>query len=157
MQNLLWDPTENWLFSGSFDKSIVVWDVGARQGLALELNGHADRLVGISYDKSRKLLISCSADGRIGIWPMNVKRGETPKWLEGDVCQICTMPFFWNVRAMWTQRQIGLRQVGLSHRRVLFCGQGKISRCSTTVVNVAEQFVISVLKHARLCRCWDTK
>jgi hypothetical protein len=42
---------------------------------------------------------------------MNVKRGETPKWLESDNCQICQLPFFWNVRAMWTQKQIGLRQV----------------------------------------------
>jgi hypothetical protein len=42
---------------------------------------------------------------------MNVKRNETPKWLESDNCQICHLPFFWNLRAMWTQKQIGLRQV----------------------------------------------
>ncbi len=111
VQNLLWDSEAAWLFSGSFDTSVVVWDIGARQGLAVELNGHSDRLVGISYDNIRKLLITCSADGHIGVWPMNVKRNETPKWVESDSCQICQLPFFWNVRAMWTQKQLGLRQV----------------------------------------------
>ncbi|UJR21199.1 hypothetical protein I4U23_024296 [Adineta vaga] len=111
VQTLLWDPEAEWLFSGSYDASVVCWDIGAHQGVALELNGHTDRLVGISFDKIRKLLITCSADGHIGIWPMNVKRSETPKWLESDNCQICQLPFFWNVRAMWSQKQLGLRQV----------------------------------------------
>ena len=59
----------------------------------------------------RKLLITCSADGHIGVWPMDIKRNETPKWVESDSCQICRTPFFWNVREMWAQKQIGLRQV----------------------------------------------
>lgn len=111
VQVLVWDPESDMLFSGSFDNSIVVWDIGAHQGHALEFNGHSDRLVGISYDKSHQALISCSADGRIAVWPLNVKRNEIPKWLESDHCQICRLPFFWNLRAMWTQKQIGLRQV----------------------------------------------
>lgn len=111
VQILLWEPESGWLFSGSFDTSVVVWDVGAHQGLALELNGHSDRLVGLSLDKTRKLLLTCSADGRLGAWPLNVKRQETPKWLESDNCQICRLPFFWNLKAMWSQKQIGLRQV----------------------------------------------
>ncbi|CAF0816947.1 unnamed protein product [Rotaria sp. Silwood1] len=127
VQNLLWDAEAEWLFSGSFDTSVIVWDVGTHQGLAVELNGHSDRLVGISYDNLRKLLITCSADGHIGVWPMNVKRNETPKWLESDSCQICHMPFFWNIRAMWTQKQIGLRQ---HHCRK--CGRAVCDKCSQT-------------------------
>ncbi|UJR28285.1 hypothetical protein I4U23_009533 [Adineta vaga] len=127
IQNLLWDVDAAWLFSGSFDTSVVVWDVGAHQGLAVELNGHSDRLVGISYDNLRKLLITCSADGHIGVWPMNVKRNETPKWNESDFCQICHLPFFWNIRAMWIQKQIGLRQ---HHCRK--CGRAVCDKCSQT-------------------------
>lgn len=111
VQTLSWDPDIQWLFSGSFDTSIVVWDIGTHKGVALELNGHSDRLVGISFDKSRQTLVTCSADGYVGVWPMNVKRSETPKWLESDHCQICHLPFFWNINAMWRQKQIGLRQV----------------------------------------------
>lgn len=77
----------------------------------MELNGHSDRLVGIALDKTKRLLVTCSADGRLGVWPLNVKRHETPKWLESDNCQICQLPFFWNLKAMWSQKQIGLRQV----------------------------------------------
>lgn len=127
ISHLLWDNDSSWLFSGSYDTSIVVWDIGAHQGLAVELNGHADRLVGISYDNMRKLLITCSADGRIGVWPMNVKRNETPKWVEEDACQICKLPFFWNLRAMWSQKQIGLRQ---HHCRK--CGRAVCDKCTQT-------------------------
>ncbi|CAF0752734.1 unnamed protein product [Adineta steineri] len=127
VQNLLWDSDAAWLFSGSFDTSVVVWDVGANQGLAVELNGHSDRLVGISYDKSCKILLTCSADGHIGVWPMNVKRNETPKWVESDSCQICHLPFFWNIHAMWVQKQIGLRQ---HHCRK--CGHAVCDKCSQT-------------------------
>lgn len=107
----MWDADSGWLFSASFDTSVVMWDVGAHQGLALELNGHLDRVVGVSYNKLRKQLLTCSADGHVGVWPLTAKRNETPKWLESDHCQICQLPFFWNVRAMWSQKQIGLRQV----------------------------------------------
>ena len=136
ISHLLWDATAKWLFSGSYDKSVVVWDVGAAdQGLAVELNGHSDRLVGISYDNISKLLITCSADGHIGVWPMNVKRNETPKWLEGDSCQICKLPFFWNLRAMWSQKQIGLRQVRIknsNHLKIYLNSLASLSKMWST-------------------------
>ncbi|CAF0962387.1 unnamed protein product [Rotaria sordida] len=127
VQTLSWDPELGWLFSGSFDTSIVVWDIGTHKGIALELNGHSDRLIEISYDKLRKILITCSADGSIGVWPMNVRRNETPKWLESDHCQICQLPFFWNIQAMWKQKQLGLRQ---HHCRR--CGRAVCHGCSQT-------------------------
>ncbi|CAM4880318.1 unnamed protein product [Rotaria socialis] len=127
VQNLLWDPDTKWLYSGSFDTAVIVWDLAAPQGVAVELNGHSDRLVGISYDNLRKLLLTCSADGHIGVWPMNVKRNETTIWLENDSCQICRMPFFWNIREMWTQKQIGLRQ---HHCRK--CGRAVCDKCAQT-------------------------
>ena len=37
---LAWDETRNLLFSGSFDESIIVWDIGGQQGTAFELQGH---------------------------------------------------------------------------------------------------------------------
>jgi WD40 repeat protein len=146
VQTLLWDPESEWLFSGSFDTSVVVWDIGAHQGVALELNGHSERIIGITYDKTRKILLTCSSDGRIGVWPMNVKRSETPKWLESDNCQICHLPFFWNVRAMWTQKQIGLRQVKIFHINELIL---EICFRSIIVVNVAERYVMHVHKHVQ--------
>ena len=37
---LAWDEERSLLFSGSFDKSIIVWDIGGQQGTAFELQGH---------------------------------------------------------------------------------------------------------------------
>ena len=37
---LAWDPENRLLFSGSFDESIIVWDIGGQQGTAFELHGH---------------------------------------------------------------------------------------------------------------------
>lgn len=37
---LAWDPESKLLFSGSFDESIIVWDIGGQKGTALELHGH---------------------------------------------------------------------------------------------------------------------
>jgi len=127
VQTLLWEPEAEWLFSGSYDNTVIVWDIGTKQGRAIELNGHVDRIVGLCYDRPIKILLTCSADGHIGVWPMNVKRNETPKWLENDICQICKSPFFWNVKAMWQQKQIGLRQ---HHCRK--CGRAVCDQCSKT-------------------------
>jgi len=136
VQTLLWDSEAEWLISGSFNTSIVVWDIGANLDIAVELIGHSDRVIGIYYEKSQHKLFTYSADGQIGIWPMNVKRGETPKWLESDNCQICHLPFFWNIRAMWTQKQIGLRQV-----------KNKTQSCSIEIVKISSFFQ----HHCRKC------
>ena len=37
---LAWDPEKRLLFSGSFDESIIIWDIGGQQGTAFELHGH---------------------------------------------------------------------------------------------------------------------
>lgn len=40
IHTLAWDCEKQLLFSGSFDQSIIVWDIGGRQGTAYELQGH---------------------------------------------------------------------------------------------------------------------
>ena len=40
IRSLAWDSEKQILFSGSFDQSIIVWDIGSRQGTAYELQGH---------------------------------------------------------------------------------------------------------------------
>ena len=40
VQCLAWDAEKSLLCSGSFDKSIVVWDIGGQRGTAFELQGH---------------------------------------------------------------------------------------------------------------------
>lgn len=37
---LSWVAGPQLLFSGSFDQSVIVWDVGGRRGTVYELQGH---------------------------------------------------------------------------------------------------------------------
>ena len=71
-------------------------------------------------------LISAGEDCVIVSWNMMAKRKETPEWAESDFCQRCSRPFFWNLKAMYEKKQIGLRQ---HHCRK--CGKAICDACST--------------------------
>ena len=62
---------------------------------------------------------------------MNAMRKVTPDWVESDTCQLCTRAFFWNLRAMIDQKQIGIRQ---HHCR--YCGKAVCDKCSTNRINI---------------------
>ncbi|KPP69406.1 hypothetical protein Z043_111846, partial [Scleropages formosus] len=123
---LCWDPVQRVLFSGSSDHSIIMWDIGGRKGTAIELQGHNEKVQGLCYAPHTRQLISCSSDGGIVIWNMDVRRQETPEWLDSDSCQKCEQPFFWNFKQMWDSKKIGLRQ---HHCRK--CGQAVCGKCSS--------------------------
>lgn len=40
IRTLTWDALHQRLYSGSFDQSVIVWDIGGQQGTAYELQGH---------------------------------------------------------------------------------------------------------------------
>ncbi|XP_060571907.1 WD repeat and FYVE domain-containing protein 2-like [Ruditapes philippinarum] len=125
VRSLAWDVSRSLLFSGSYDQSVIVWDIGGRQGTAFELQGHRDRVQALVYSTASKQLISTADDKIIGIWDMATKRIETPEWAENDHCQKCEKPFFWNFRKMWQEKTIGIRQ---HHCRK--CGKAVCEKCS---------------------------
>ncbi|XP_027048719.1 WD repeat and FYVE domain-containing protein 2-like isoform X1 [Pocillopora damicornis] len=125
VRSLAWDAESKLLFSGSFDESIIVWDIGGQKGTALELHGHITKVQSLCYAPHAKKLISCSEDGIVRIWDMNVKRKETPEWSQSDVCERCGGPFFWNFKGMWSQKAVGVRQ---HHCRK--CGRAVCNECS---------------------------
>ncbi|GFR11393.1 WD repeat and FYVE domain-containing protein 2 [Trichonephila clavata] len=122
---LSWDPERKLLFSGSFDQSIIVWDIGGQQGTAYELQGHHNKVSSLCFANASKQLISGSEDSTIVFWNMKVRRLETPEWADSDYCQRCTKPFFWNIKAMVDQKTIGIRQ---HHCRR--CGKAVCDKCS---------------------------
>lgn len=126
IRSLAWDIQRSLLFSGSFDQSVIVWDIGGRQGTAFELQGHRDKVTSLAYASGSKQLISGSDDGVIGIWHMDVKRTETPAWEDSDTCQKCSVPFFWNFKKMWEEKTLGIRQ---HHCRK--CGKAICNKCSS--------------------------
>ncbi|PIO22710.1 hypothetical protein AB205_0152380, partial [Aquarana catesbeiana] len=123
---MYWDPVQRFLFSGSADHSIILWDIGGRQGRTIILQGHHDKVQGLCYLQLTRQLVSCSVDGGICVWNMDIDREEAPQWLESDSCQKCAQPFFWNIRQMWDTKTLGLRQ---HHCRK--CGQAVCGKCSS--------------------------
>jgi len=122
---LCWDSTSQILYSGSADKSVIMWDIGSKKGTAIELQGHRNKLVSIHYSPSTRQLISTSSEGSLVVWNMEIKRNETPVWQESDQCMKCKQPFFWNFKQMWNEKTIGLRQ---HHCRK--CGIAVCASCS---------------------------
>lgn len=78
---LAWDAERQWLFSGSFDQSVIVWDIGGRRGTAYELQGHRAKVVGLAYSPMRRRLFSADEDGVVMCWDMNAERKEVKKYL----------------------------------------------------------------------------
>ncbi|XKL68203.1 hypothetical protein PGB90_003694 [Kerria lacca] len=125
IRTLTWDSNSRQLFSGSFDQSVVAWDIGGQKGTAYELQGHRNKVTALCYAPEKRILISGGEDNVIIFWEMGVHREETPSWIESNTCQLCCRPFFWNVRAMMDQKQFGIRQ---HHCRG--CGRAVCDKCS---------------------------
>ncbi|KAG8222020.1 hypothetical protein J437_LFUL002781 [Ladona fulva] len=76
---LAWDAGERLLFSGSFDHSVIVWDIGGRKGTAYELQGHHKVVSALCYASAAKQLVSGGEDSILFFWNMAVKRKERGK------------------------------------------------------------------------------
>jgi len=126
IRTLAWDGTKNWLYSGSFDCSIFVWDIGGRKGTVYELHGHRSKVTSVNFSSKHARLLSAGEDSRLVVWDMQETRLETPLWAEADNCQLCNRPFFWNLKSMYDQKQVGLRQ---HHCRR--CGKAVCDYCSS--------------------------
>uniref|UniRef100_A0A2P2I7C9 WD repeat and FYVE domain-containing protein 2-like n=1 Tax=Hirondellea gigas TaxID=1518452 RepID=A0A2P2I7C9_9CRUS len=146
---LTWDGVSQQLFSGSHDHTVMVWDVGGGKGTSYELQGHNGKVRCLYHCGTKKVLVSGAEDGVLVWWDMAASRMVTPEWSESDSCQYCDRPFYWNVRAMINQKQIGLRQ---HHCRM--CGKAVCDQCSSRRTNLpAMGFEFNV----RVCeKCYDT-
>ncbi|KAG8242110.1 WD repeat and FYVE domain-containing protein 2 [Homalodisca vitripennis] len=142
IRTLSWDPQRQRLYSGSFDQVVICWDIGGQQGTAYELQGHHNKVTALSYCSTKLQLISGGEDCTLVFWDMTADRKETPEWVECDTCQLCGRPFFWNIRAMMDQKQLGFRQ---HHCRA--CGRAVCDRCSNrkdTIPNMGFELAVRV-------------
>lgn len=131
VKDLTWVAGPQLLFSGSYDQSVIVWDVGGRRGTVYELQGHTNKVTSLAYANKTQQLVSGGEDSVLVFWEMNDMRKEVCEWIESDTCQLCTRPFFWNLRAILDQRQLGIRQHHCRH-----CGRAVCDKCSTNRINI---------------------
>ncbi len=69
------------------------------------------KLCSLLYSSHTRKLVSSDDDGKVGVWDMSTDRQETAEWAAGSCCEKCSIPFFWNVKQMWAQKTVGVRQV----------------------------------------------
>ncbi|CAF0977825.1 unnamed protein product [Brachionus calyciflorus] len=131
---LSWDAGRKFLFSGSYDKTIICWDIGGQKGTTYDLEGHRDRVQALVFVTLTRQLISGSEDGFIVIWDMDAKRKENPQWKESDFCEYCKIPFIWNIRGMWKQRTMGKRQHHCRRCGAAICDNCSQSRASIPIL-----------------------
>lgn len=139
---LLWEPKDKWLFSAGSDNLVICWDIGGLKGAAYEFQGHRNRVTSLCYSKQTSTLFSGSEDCTIVGWNLKAKREETPQWSDCDSCQRCNKPFFWNLRSMYENKTIGIRQ---HHCRK--CGKAICDDCSnqrTTIPSMGFEFQVRV-------------
>ncbi|KAK0394216.1 hypothetical protein QR680_000626 [Steinernema hermaphroditum] len=122
--SLAWDFSRQMLFSGSSDQLVIMWDLGGKKGQAYELNGHDSKVMRLQYAQEKGRLFSADAAGTLVCWDMMANRIETPDWRSSDNCELCDSPFFWNFKAMWDRKVVGLRQ---HHCRT--CGKAVCGNC----------------------------
>uniref|UniRef100_A0A915CAP5 FYVE-type domain-containing protein n=1 Tax=Parascaris univalens TaxID=6257 RepID=A0A915CAP5_PARUN len=122
--SLAWDSSRQLLFSAATDHLVIMWDIGGKKGQAFELNAHNAKLSCVAYAEGSNRLFSADENGTLVCWDMTAKRLETPEWKSNDNCELCDAPFFWNIRAMWDRKVVGLRQ---HHCRT--CGNAVCANC----------------------------
>ena len=49
IRSLAWDAKKRRLYSGSFDKRIIVWDIGSQKGVTFEFYAHLAKVKGIFF------------------------------------------------------------------------------------------------------------
>ncbi|XP_002163345.2 WD repeat and FYVE domain-containing protein 2 isoform X1 [Hydra vulgaris] len=128
VQCISWDMEKKWLYSGSFDESIIIWDIGGQKGSAYELHGHTEKIRTMSLATHAQKLFTIADDCKLTVWDMKTERAETPTWSQSDMCEKCATPFFWNFKQMWEEKAVGVRQ---HHCRK--CGRAVCMKCSSYV------------------------
>ncbi|MBE9159891.1 pentapeptide repeat-containing protein [Nodosilinea sp. LEGE 06152] len=89
------DPSDQFLASGSFDRTIRVWDVQTGECLRV-LQGHIGAVFSLAFDPSDQFLASGSHDQTIRVWDMQT--GECLKVLQGHTGAIWTVAICSNGR-----------------------------------------------------------
>ncbi|KAH7699457.1 Protein WDFY-2 [Aphelenchoides avenae] len=147
--DLAWDVRRQFLFSASTDFLVIMWDIGGKRGQCYELNGHDSKLTSLALATEAGRLFSADESGRLMCWDLKAKRIMAPAWRDSDRCELCDVPFFWNLKVMWDRKTVGVRR---HHCRT--CGSSVCSNCCN---NFTKFPAMGFEKPARICNTCHEK
>jgi WD40 repeat protein len=106
-----WEQSNEFLYSGGNDKLVVAWDMGGQKGHRYELRGQKSKIRALNFDRRSNQLLSVD-EKSFFIWDMSAQRFSNPEWKESDTCMTpsCGLPFFWNVKKMWDDKDVALKR-----------------------------------------------
>ncbi|HRI39610.1 MAG TPA: WD40 repeat domain-containing protein, partial [Nitrospira sp.] len=76
VRTIAFAPTGKMVATGSYDKTIKLWDVDSRREVAT-LKGHTDTVYGVRFSPDGHTLASCSADKSIKLWDVASRKELT--------------------------------------------------------------------------------
>lgn len=137
------------LFTGSNDKTVIMWDIGQCKGEFFTLRGHKAAIDGLAYYKDTKQLITAGSDKKLIVWDVGKHKWTMPpEWSESDTCQLCDVPFFWNVEQMWKEKKVNM----IRQHHCRFTGKAVCDKCSphrTTICSMGFELPVRVCVEAK--------
>lgn len=148
IRSLHWERTSGLLFSGSFDNTIKVWDIGGCKGQSYTLRGHKGKIKGLAYVAGSKQLISAGSDKRMVVWKIGGHTWkEEPQWNMSDECNVCNEPFMWNFSRMWEDKKVSVNR----RHHCRWTGKSVCDKCSphrATIPEMGHEFPARVCEAA---------
>ena len=74
-------PDDRYMASGSYDKTVVLWDVATGQRIRV-LGGHEDAVHSVAWSRDGRYIVSGSADKTLLVWEADVQVRMHVRWSE---------------------------------------------------------------------------
>lgn len=70
VRSLAFSPDGRWMASGSYDKTLILWDAATGQARRV-LRGHTGWIMAVAFSKDSQTVVSASHDGSIRFWAID--------------------------------------------------------------------------------------